>query len=466
MILAALFALPILGALGCYAAGGRPARALAQVTALATLVLAIGLATSGQKPELLLQWLPAVGINLELRLDDLNVFMILLTPLLTALALAATPESLERPGEYCGHMLLMSGCLTGLFLAQNLGLFYIFWEAMLLPALLIAARWGGPEGRQAALKFLLYTLFGSLPMLLGLLFLSYQAGEPNLSFRVLQGALGEETQRYIFFLFFLGFAVKVPMWPLHGWLPGLYGSLPAPTVAVVAGVMSKAGVYGFLKVCTVVAPAALAAFSTPLSILALITLLYGAVCALGAPTLRGILAFSSLSHLGMIMLGVFSLTPTGQAGALLQMLNHGICTGGLFLVLGALEDRQLPGELSQLGGLGQFMPRLSALFLFLVLASLGLPGLCSFAGEVTILIAVFRAQPARALWACVGIVLAAWYLLRMYQGAMSGPVRREISNCDAQPLELVALLPLIILCVWIGFFPGHWLEFARAFAWS
>jgi len=466
MILVSLFALPILSALACYAAGGRAARAFGQVAAVITLLLAIVVTTSGQKPELLLQWLPSLGIHLELRVDDLNVFMLILTPLLTALALAATPDSLERPGEYCGHMLLMSGCLEGLFLAQNLGLFYIFWEAMLLPALLIAARWGGAQGRGAALKFLLYTLVGSLPMLLGLLFLSYQMGEPNLSFRALQGTLSDETQRYLFLLFFLGFAVKVPLWPLHGWLPGLYGNLPAPTVAVVAGVMSKAGVYGFLKVCMLFLPAAMAAYSTPLSILAVLTLLYGAVCALGAPTLRGILAFSSLSHLGMIMLGVFSMNPTGQSGALLQMLNHGICTGGLFLVLGALEERQLPGELKDLGGLGEFMPRLSALFLFLALASLGLPGLCSFTGEVTILIGVFRAQPARALWACVGIVLAAWYMLRMYQGSMSGPVRRQISTVDAQPYEVAALLPLVILCVWIGLFPGHWLNFARAFSWT
>lgn len=463
MILAALFVLPILGALGCYASG-RQGRIFAQVVAFVMFALAV--AATGGRPELTMPWLPTLGINLELRVDELNVFMLLLTPLLTLLALLATPETVERPGEYCGHMLLMAGCLEGLFLAQNLGLFYIFWEAMLLPGLFLAARWGGPEGRAAALKFLLYTLFGSLPMLLGLLFLSYQGGSPNLSFTALQGALSDETQRYLFLLFFLGFAVKVPLWPLHGWLPGLYGRLPAPVVAVVAGVMSKAGVYGFLKVCTLVLPAAMAAYATPLSILALFTLLYGAVCALGAPTLRGILAYSSLSHLGMIMLGVFSLNQTGTAGALLQMLNHGICTGGLFLVLGALEERQLPGQLDQLGGLGQFMPRLSALFLFLTLASLGLPGLCSFTGEVTILIGVFRVQPARALWACVGIVLAAWYLLRMYQGSMNGPVRRQISTCDVQPGELAALLPLCVLCVWIGLFPGNWLAFARAFAWT
>lgn len=456
MILVALLLIPFLAAGACFVIRDRSARGFAALTALVEFALVLWL-MDHQPVRFEAPWMPGLGLGFELQADGLSLLLLLLAPLLTTLALVLTPSDFPRLAEYCSLVLLLLGALQGLFLADNLGLFYIFFEVMLLPTLLLASFWGGEEGRSAALKFFLFTLAGSLPMLLAILFLAFFSVTPNLSFGAL-GWVDPAQQVPLLILFSMAFAVKIPLFPLHGWLPGLYRSLPAPVTAVVAGVMSKAGIYGFLKVGLGLFPAGMQELAPYLAAAAVFSLLYGALCALGADTLRGVLAYSSLSHLGMIALGVFALNPAGVSGAVLQMLNHGIATGGLFLTVALLESRRLPGELDKLGGAGRAMPRLAVMFTFLAMASLGLPGLCSFPGEVLILTGLYEDSPQLAALATLAIVLAAWYTLRMFQAAMHGPVKTHGKLEDLGATEFNGLLPLVLLAVAIGVAPGVWVE--------
>jgi NADH-quinone oxidoreductase subunit M len=466
-MLAALIFLPLLAALATYFMRDRQGLWFALLVALADLGIAVEVSGGNVLTSSSWPWLPSLGIAFDLHVGSFGILLLLLTPLLTACALASlSTQRLERESELAGHMLLMLGCLQGLFCSNNLGLFYFFFEAMLLPAVLMTARWGGENGRRAALKFFLYTFMGSLPMLLGILMIaSQQAGAPDLSFRTL-GPLNGGLQRYLFWWFFLAFAVKVPLFPLHGWIKDLYGSAPAPVVAVIAGAMSKAGLFGFFRVVLKLCPDAAQEFSYAISWLAVLSLLYGAFCALGGKHLREILAFSSLSHLGLMVLGIFSMNRLGNDGVILQMLAHGVVTGGLFLCVAVLEERGLPGRISDLGGLSRPMPAFAALFQVFCLASLGLPGLCSFPGELTILTGAYHADPLQALFALSAVVWAAWYLLRLYQGVMQGKPSLELALRDISAREYASLLPLLVLVFWIGFFPGYWMTLARTFSWS
>ena len=467
-MLGALIFLPLLAAAAIYFMRDRQGLWFGFVAALADLVLAVVVAGGNVVSTASWPWMPSLGIAFDLHVSASSLFLLLLTPLLTCCALVSlSTQRLEREAELSGHMLLMLACLQGLFLSNNLGLFYFFFEAMLLPAVLLTARWGGENGRRAATKFFLYTFLGSLPMLLGILMIASESGPgaPDLSFKSI-GALPVPAQLVLFWWFFLAFAVKVPIFPLHGWLSDLYGSAPAPVVAVIAGAMSKAGLFGFFRVMLKLFPDAATTYAPFISVLALVSLIYGAVCALGASRLREILAYSSLSHLAMIVLGVFSLNRLGTDGAILQMLAHGITTGGLFLCLATLETRGLPAQLSELGGLAASLPTLSAFIQAFTLASLGLPGLCSFPGELSILTGVYLAWHRFALVALLAVILAAWYLLRFFQGAMQGPPNLDLPLRGLSSREIASLVPLLILLFWIGFFPGFWMTLARTFAWS
>ncbi|MBS2040267.1 NADH-quinone oxidoreductase subunit M [bacterium] len=450
--LSAMILLPLLGALFCYQTRDRNAVATARVVALLSLLQSLWALVDGPRQPFSQPWLPQLGINFDLALHPAGLAMLVLTPLLTWGALGLTRPGLERRSEYCGHLLMLLAGLQGLFLADNLGLFYVFFELILLPTLLLVARWGGERGRAAALKFFLYTLMGSLPMLLGILALGFQTGGNGLAFGQL-AHLPEELQQSLFWLFALAFLVKLPVFPLHGWQIDLYRTAPAPVAAVVAGAMSKAGAYGLLRVLVGIFPEATAHFAPVVAGLALISILHGGVSALGAPCLRGVLAYSSLSHLGLLSLAVVSGTGSGQSGAILQMFSHGICTGGLFLVVAALENRGFSTEIKHLSGLARSTPQLAALALVLTMGSLGCPGLCSFPAELSMLLGIYTASPGLALLASAGVVLAAWYGLRFYQGTFNGPAQDGLRHADLNESEWVAMLPLVLLCFGVGLFP-------------
>jgi NADH-quinone oxidoreductase subunit M len=451
MMLPALIVLPAIGALICYLMRDRTAPLAAAAVALGCLVQGLVVMTSGAAAWNH-RWIPSMGINLDLAVHPYGVAMLVLTPLLTFGALCMLRPGMERRAEFCGHLLLLLASLQGLFLADNLGLFYVFFELMLLPSLMLTSRWGGERGRAASVKFLLYTLMGSLPMLLGVLSLGLSSTQGSLQFAALR-ELPDALQQGAFWLFTLAFLVKLPIFPLHGWQVDLYRSAPAPVVAVVAGAMSKAGAYGLLRVVFELFPTAAEQYAPVLSGLALVSLLYGAVCALGATDLRGILAYSSLSHLSLVTLAIFVGNEAGRQGAVLQMFAHGVATGGLFLFLAALENRGFTSELRQLGGLARTLPQLAALGLVFAMASLGCPGLCSFPAELAMLLGISQTSGALALLAALGVILAAWYGLRFYQGTMNGPAQDTLVHADLTSWEWVALLPLAILCFAVGLFP-------------
>ena len=461
MICLALLAVPLVGALWCYQMRDRSAPGWAAFFSALSLALALALLVDPRGQQVQLNWLPELGINFDLAPSPTSLLLLVLTPLLSLLSLGMLRPGMERRAEYCGHLMLVVASLQGLFLADNLALFYIFFELMLLPSLLLASRWGGERGRAAALKFFLYTLVGSLPMLLGVLTLAVRSDGGGLGFHQLQ-SLPVETQLAAFWLFTLAFLVKTPVFPLHGWQLDLYRTAPAPALAVIGGAMSKAGLYGIIRVVLPLFPMAVAQHTPVLAGLLLFSLLYAAFCALGAPCLRSILAYSSLSHLSLVALALFLGGPVGQTGAQLQMFSHGVATAGLFLVVAALENRGLSGELKQLGGLAKPMPRMGALALVLAMASLGCPGLCSFPAELAMLIGIYKTSWLVASLASLTVILAGWYGLRFYQGSWNGPLEGAPQLHDLQEAEWLALLPLACLCFAIGLSPdGTLMQWTR-----
>lgn len=455
-VLVALILLPLVGAALVLASPPRRARLVAAAVAVLELGLALDLVLRVGGADFSVPWIPSLGIALHLGLDGLNSLLVVLAALLTTVALLLAPDRLPRPQEFGMWMLLLLGGLEGVFLSQNLGCFYVFWEIMLIPAWLLLLRWGRDTSGRVPMKFFLYTLAGSLGMLLAVASLAFlPGGAPDLEFQALALRVGTmSSSPALLLLFTLGFLVKVPLVPLHGWLVETYENAPAPVTALVAGAMSKAGVYGFLKVGLGVFPGLVPTLSAPLAALAILTLLYGAAGALAARRVRQVLAWSSMSHMGMMMLGVASMQPSGLAGSSLQMFNHGLTTGGLFLLVGLLEDRGVPMDLDSPKGLAARMPRTAAVFLLLAMASLGLPGLCSFPAELLMLNGAWIADPTWAALGGLGVVASGWYTLRLFQGLMHGPASEAGGPEDLGWSSLAPLIPLLILVVALGVFPG------------
>lgn len=460
MILNLFLGLPIIAALAAYLMKEVGSKTFAALVALAQLLLGAKLVSWSATPEsvtYLSEWIPQLGLNWSLGVDGANMVLVLLTPLMTLLAILCLDRKMEKLAGFVASLLLLDGFLCGVFLAQNLGLFYIFFEAMLLPALILIAGWSRKDGPETALKFLLYTLAGSLPMLLGILVLAFSSvGTGSLEFAELKG-LAAERQVYLFFPFLLAFLVKMPLVPFHGWLPQLYKNAPAAVTVVIAALMSKAGTYGLLKVGLSVFPEALRELSASIALLAVITIVYGALAALGSDSLKEILAYSSLSHIAMIAFGLTSLSLVGTAGASLQMAGHAVATGGLFLVLALMEKRGLPDQLRRFGGMAKVHPRLAALALFLTLAALGQPGLGSFPGELLILTGTWRSFPGMTILATLGIILAAAYMLRWYQTIFMGEMGTYRVAKDLNTNESAILVIPIALSLAMGFCPSLFL---------
>jgi NADH-quinone oxidoreductase subunit M len=402
-------------------------------------------------------WIPELGMTYSLGVDGLSYPLVLLTTLLTVVALLASFNVERNPKAYCAWMLLLEFSILGVFVAQDWFLFYVFWEIALVPMFFLIGLWGGPEKSRATMTFFLYTLGGSVFMLIGI-FAIYLAAEPHTFDMAELAAASDGWTRGFqigpFLAFFVGFAVKIPAFPLHGWLPLAHVQAPTPVSIMLSGVLLKLGAYGLLRVADTL-PLGLRAFLPWLLAIALINILYGAFLAFRQDDLKIIVAFSSISHMGFVLLGIAALNVTGVSGALFMMLAHGIVTGGLFLLVGDLYERTGTMSLSQLGGLGGQAPVLAAFMTLGLLASMGLPGLVQFVGEFQTLLGAFDRWGLVVLLATMGILVTATFTLRVIGGLFTGhddPGKVQIADLRAN--ELAASAPLAVLTVALGLFPS------------
>jgi NADH-quinone oxidoreductase subunit M len=443
-------------------------RAGALAVALVTLVLSVPLYTgfdadvADYQFEQYARWMPTVGITYHVGIDGISLLLVLLTTFLTPIALLSTWGAIEdRVKEFVVTMLVLETGMLGVFVSLDLFLFYVFWEAMLIPMYFIIGVWGGGNRIYAAVKFVLYTMVGSVLMLLAILALYYQHGAatgtytfdlPVIARFVLAPGLG---QNLMFLAFALAFAIKVPLFPLHTWLPDAHVEAPTAGSVILAGVLLKMGTYGFLRFCLPVFPDASITFGPLLLALAVIGIVYGAFVSTVQPDLKKLVAYSSVSHLGFVMLGIFTLNQQGLVGAVIQMINHGLSTGALFLMVGMIYERRHTRLIADFGGLWAVLPAFSALFLVVSLSSLGLPGLNGFVGEFLILLGAFQTNRALAAVATTGIIFAAVYMLWMYQRVIFGPLVHEENRRlrDLTPREWAVLVPVIVFIVWIGVYP-------------
>ncbi len=407
-------------------------------------------------------WIPSLGVTYHVGVDGISVLLVLLTTFLMPLVLLSSWTSVEsRWKEFAITMLLLETGMLGVFVALDLFLFYVFWEAMLIPMYLIIGIWGGPNRVYAAVKFILYTLAGSLLMLVAILFVYFQHGAAtnvytfDLPVLVRFVSPGGLTQDLLFLAFALAFAIKVPMFPFHTWLPDAHVEAPTAGSVILAGVLLKMGTYGFLRFCLPLFPQASMTWAPWVFTLSIIGILYGAWVSTVQPDIKKLVAYSSVSHLGFVVLGIFTLTPQGMVGGIIQMVSHGLSTGALFLMVGMIYERRHTRLIVDFGGLWKVIPAFSALFLIVCLSSLGLPGLNGFVGEFLILVGTFQVHRLAAVLATSGIIFAAVYLLWMYQRVCFGEVTSEANRrlTDLSLREWAVLLPVLLFIVWIGVYP-------------
>lgn len=407
-------------------------------------------------------------LEMHLGLDGISVALIVLTTVLTCSSVLISWESIQdRPAEYYAALLVLETGLIGVFCAFDILLFYVFFELTLIPLFFLIAIWGGSQRRYAAVKFFLYTLTGSLITLLGLVALMLQAASaglaspcsiPDLALWLRQHPLSPEQQRVFFLALSAGFLVKVPVFPFHTWLPLAHVEAPTAGSVLLAGVLLKLGTYGFLRLCLPFFPHACLHVGVPLiGTLAVVGIIYGSLCALPQRDIKKLVAYSSVAHLGFCMLGMFALNVEGITGSILQMINHGLSTGALFLLVGMIYERYHTRMLDDLSGLAARLPVLACGMVFISMASIGLPGLNGFVGEVLCLAGMFKLHPLYTVLGATGVVLGAWYLLTMLQFAFFGPLKEPHPGDhpvgDIGLRELLALTPLAVLCLWIGVHP-------------
>jgi len=407
-------------------------------------------------------WFQVAGFRVEyfLGVDGLSILLVLLTTLLTALSIVSTWTAItERVREFLIFFLLLETGMLGVFLAMDLFLFYVFWEFTLVPMYFLIGMWGGERRMYAAVKFFLYTMAGSILMLLAILWLGIEGGSFSLPDLIASGAIPAGVQFWLFLAFAAAFAIKVPMWPLHSWLPDAHVEAPTAGSVILAGVLLKMGTYGFLRFNIPLFPQASVQLAPWIALLGVIGILYGAAVSYPQRDVKKLVAYSSVSHLGFVMLGLFALNPEGIQGGLLQMVNHGLSTGALFLIVGMIYERRHTRELEAFGGLWKVMPIYAVLTLIVALSSMGLPGLNGFVGEFTILLGAYGSEALHSPWfagaAVVGVILAAVYMLYMFQKMFLGPVRHEVNQTlkDLHGREVVTLVPLVVLIFWIGLYP-------------
>jgi NADH-quinone oxidoreductase subunit M len=406
-------------------------------------------------------WIPSIGAEYFLGVDGLSALLVLLTTLIGAIAILSSWSSItERVKEYYVFLLVLQTGMIGAFVSLDSLLFFLFWEVMLVPMYFLIGIWGGGRRLYSALKFFLFTLVGSVVMLLGILTIYFYGHAVTgvytfdiTKFQELSVPAGMQT--WVFLAFFCGFAVKVPMFPLHTWLPDAHTDAPTAGSVVLAAVMLKMGAYGFLRFSIPVLPEATRQFVPMMAALAIVGIVYGALLALAQSDWKRLIAYSSVSHMGMAMLGMFALTPVGITGSIVHQLNHGISTAALFLLVGIAFERRRTLEISAYGGLSAVMPVFASVFLLMTLSSIGLPALNGFIGELLVLQGIFVVSRTWAAIAAIGIVLGAAYMLWLYQRTMFGrldnPANQALPDLNAR--EVVTFLPLVALAIWIGIYP-------------
>ena len=406
-------------------------------------------------------WIPQFSVHYLLGTDGISFPMVALTALISFLACIGSFGIKEREKEYYFLYLLLETGMMGTFLALDLFLFYIFWEVVLVPMYFLIGIWGGPRKEYAAIKFFLYTLSGSLFMLLGILALYFNSAPHTFNLMELtQNNFSFGFQKIAFIALFLGFAIKVPIFPFHTWLPDAHVEAPTPISVILAGILLKMGTYGFFRFSYPLFPEATMWFRPFMALLAVIGIVYGGFVAFAQTDFKKMVAYSSVSHMGFVLLGLAAMTANGLNGAMLQMFNHGTITGGLFLLVGVLYDRAHTRDMNAFGGLGAQMPAYAGILIFFSLASLGLPGLSGFISEFLVLLGSFQYHKPATFLATIGIILAAAYLLYMIQRVLLGPLNAKWKSLkDISTREIFTLVPLMVLILVIGVYPRVILNF-------
>src|SRR5437868_1132795 len=412
------------------------------------------------------EWIPSVGADYFLGVDGFSVLLILLTTMMGSIAVLSSWTAItERVKEFYIFLLVLQTGMLGAFMSLDFLLFFLFWEVMLVPMYFLIGIWGSANRLYSAIKFFLYTLVGSVVMLLGILalYFAYHSQTGVYTFDVTkyhQFAFAGGLQWWVFLAFFLGFAIKVPMFPFHTWLPDAHTDAPTAGSVILAAVLLKMGTYGFLRFSLPILPEASRHFVPMMVALSIIGIVYGSLVALAQKDWKRLVAYSSVAHMAMVMLGMFALNPVGLTGAIIQQLNHGISTGALFLLVGVVYERRHTREISEYGGLSKVMPVYAAVFLIMTMSSIGLPTLNGFIGEFLILLGVFVKSKTWAVFAASGVVLGAAYMLYLYQRTMFGKIENPKNErlLDLSQREFATFAPLIVLAVWIGIYPSPFLN--------
>ena len=411
-----------------------------------------------------LEWLPAFGVGYHMGVDGISVLFILLSTALTPICILASWEAIgTRVREFMVAFLVLETMMVGMFSALDFVLFYIFFEGVLIPMFLIIGVWGHDRRVYAAFKLFLYTLLGSVLMLLALLYLWYTAGTTDIP-ELFRHRIPAAAQTWIFFAFLASFAVKVPMWPVHTWLPDAHVEAPTAGSVILAGVLLKMGAYGFLRFSLPMLPDASATFAPLIFALSVIAVIYTSLVALAQDNMKKLIAYSSVAHMGIVTIGIFTFNAQGISGALFTMLAHGVVSSALFLCVGVLYDRRHSLEIASYGGVAKIMPGYALVFMLFTMASVGLPGTANFVGEFLVIVGAWRVNPWVALGAATGMILGAAYMLLLYRRIAFGRITRDDLRAllDLSPREYAIFVPLVLLTLWMGVYPQSFLSFFTA----
>ncbi|PHK96354.1 NADH-quinone oxidoreductase subunit M [Pseudoroseomonas rhizosphaerae] len=411
-----------------------------------------------------MSWMPEFGLGYHMGVDGISVLFVLLSTALTPLCILSSWEAIQsRVREYMIAFLVLETMMVGMFSSLDVVMFYIFFEGVLIPMFLIIGVWGGARRVYAAYKLFLYTLLGSLLMLLAMLVLWYQAGTTSIP-ALFELTIAPSTQVWLFLAFFASFAVKVPMWPVHTWLPDAHVEAPTAGSVILAGVLLKMGAYGFLRFSLPLLPQATEWFAPLMFALSVIAVVYTSLVALAQEDMKKLIAYSSVAHMGIVTIGIFTLNHQGISGAIFQMLSHGVVSGALFLCVGVLYDRVHSREIARYGGVAKIMPGYALVFMLFTMGSVALPGTAGFPGEFLVIVGAWNANPWVAFGAALGMILGAAYMLYLYRRVVFSKITREDLKAllDLSPREYVTFAPLILLTLWMGIYPSSFLSFFEA----
>ena len=479
MLLSIIIFLPLLGAVLVAMArflnvGDSVLKGIAFLAALLTFAISVSLylnfdlasENEGMKYYVDIQWIEGLGINYQIGIDGISLWIVLLTTFLTPICILASWNSVEKSiSGFMIALLVLETAMIGVFCALDMFLFFVFWESILIPMYFLIGIWGGRRRIYATIKFVLYTMVGSALMFVGILYLYFQN---NNSFDLLQlyglaSSIAPEKQKLLFLAFFIAFAIKVPLFPFHTWLPDAHVEAPTAGSVILAGVLLKMGTYGIVRFCLPLFPVGVVAYTPLIVTLSVIGIVYGALVAMVQPDLKKLVAYSSVSHLGFVVLGLFALNDQGVQGAILQMVNHGLSTGALFLIVGMIYERRHTRMISDFGGLSKSMPVFAVFFMIVTLSSIGLPGLNGFVGEFMILLGSFVSGKFSRIYVVIatsGVVFTAVYMLWMFQRVMFGkldnPKNQELKDLSIR--EIAVLVPIIVFIIWIGVYPKPFLS--------